>query len=83
MAAKSTEKKTSLEPSEIFCALGLFITDAEIDDLCKDNTGQKLLDWHPLISKNKNSTIESGNSVFGKIISENQVEEEDFIKYFI
>ena len=45
MAAKSTEKKTSLEPSEIFCALGLFITDAEIDDLCKDNTGQKLLDW--------------------------------------
>ena len=43
--------------------------------------GQKLLDWHPLISKNKNSTIESGNSVFGKIISENQVEEEDFIKY--
>ncbi len=45
MASKSTEKKTSLEPSEIFCALGLFITDAEIDDLCKDNTGQKLLDW--------------------------------------
>ena len=38
MASKSTEKKTSLEPSEIFCALGLFITDAEIDDLCKDNT---------------------------------------------
>ena len=43
--------------------------------------GLKLLDWHPLISKNKNNIIESGNSVFGKIISENQVQEEDFIKY--
>ncbi len=45
------------------------------------NEGKKLFDWHPLISKRKNSTIESGNSIYGKILSENNVKEDDLIYY--
>ena len=32
--------------------------------------GQPLFDWHPLISGNKNSVHEAGQSVRGKVISE-------------
>ena len=45
MAEANTQKKTSLEPSEVFCALGLLIPNKKIDELCKDNTGEKLLQW--------------------------------------
>ena len=45
MVAKSTEKKTSLEPSEVFCALGLLIPSKKIRDLVTDNTGGKLISW--------------------------------------
>lgn len=45
MATKSTEKKTSLEPSEVFCAAGLLMPTRKIDDLVKDNTGGALLSW--------------------------------------
>ena len=45
MAEADTKKKTSLEPSEVFCALGLLIPNKKIDELCKDNTGEKLLQW--------------------------------------
>ena len=35
---------------------------------------QSLPDWHPLISKNPESTFESGNCVTGKVISERDAE---------
>ena len=46
--AKATTKKasrTSLEPSEIFCAVGLIMPTKEMKTLCEDNTGTSLLDW--------------------------------------
>ena len=45
MATKSTEKKTSLEPSEVFCAAGLLIPTSKINELVKDNTGGALITW--------------------------------------
>ena len=45
MATKSTEKKTSLEPSEVFCAAGLLIPTSKINELVKDNTGGDLISW--------------------------------------
>ena len=45
MATKSTEKKTSLEPSEVFCAVGLLMPTKDMRDLVKDQTGSKLLTW--------------------------------------
>ena len=45
MATKSTEKKTSLEPSEVFCAAGLLIRTSKINELVKDNTGGDLITW--------------------------------------
>ena len=45
MAKKSTEKKTSLEPSEVFCAVGLLMPTKDMRDLVKDQTGSALLKW--------------------------------------
>ena len=45
MAQAKTEKKTSLEPSEVFCAMGLLMNIKEIGDLTKDKSGKKLLRW--------------------------------------
>ena len=45
MAKKSTEKKTSLEPSEVFCAAGLLIPTSKIMQLVSDNTGGALIEW--------------------------------------
>ena len=45
MATKSTEKKTSLEPSEVFCAVGLLMPTKDMKNLVKDQTGSKLLTW--------------------------------------
>ena len=50
MASKNTTKasKTSLEPSEIFCAVGLHMTERKMKSLCdpKDaQSGTKLLKW--------------------------------------
>ena len=45
MATKSTEKKTSLEPSEVFCAVGLLIPTSQMRALVKDQTGTELLRW--------------------------------------
>ena len=45
MAKKSTEKKTSLEPSEVFCAVGLLMPTKDMRDLVKDQTGSELLTW--------------------------------------
>lgn len=45
MVAKTTEKKTSLEPSELFCAVGLLIPSKDIRQLVKDNTGGDIIAW--------------------------------------
>jgi len=45
MATKSTEKKTSLEPSEVFCAVGLLMASKEMRSLVTDQTGAELLRW--------------------------------------
>ena len=45
MAKKSTEKKTSLEPSEVFCAVGLLMPTKDMKNLVKDETGAALLKW--------------------------------------
>ena len=45
MAQAKTEKKTSLEPSEVFCAMGLLMTASEINKLVQDKSGKELLRW--------------------------------------
>ena len=45
MAKASTEKKTSLEPSEAFCACGLLMPQLAMRELVKDQTGTLLLQW--------------------------------------
>lgn len=45
MAQAKTEKKTSLEPSEVFCAMGLLMTVSEINKLVQDKSGTVLLQW--------------------------------------
>ena len=37
--------RTSLEPSEIFCAVGLIMPTSKMKTLCDDNTGTSLLKW--------------------------------------
>ena len=45
MAKASTQKKTSLEPSEVFCAVGLLMPTKDMKNLVKDQTGAALLRW--------------------------------------
>ena len=45
MAKASTQKKTSLEPSEVFCAVGLLMPTKDMKNLVKDETGAALLKW--------------------------------------
>ena len=45
MAKKSTQKKTSLEPSEVFCAVGLLMESKKMRSLVTDQTGVELLKW--------------------------------------
>ena len=45
MAKASTQKKTSLEPSEVFCAVGLLMSSKEMRSLVTDQTGAELLRW--------------------------------------
>jgi len=45
MAQAKTEKKTSLEPSEVFCAMGLLMDIKEINKLVQDKSGKLLLQW--------------------------------------
>ena len=47
MASADTnkQKRTSLEPSEIFCAVGLTMPTRDMTDLCRDNTGAAILKW--------------------------------------
>ena len=50
MAKGETTKaaRTSLEPSEIFCAVGLTMPTQDMENLCADNTGASLLQWAPV-----------------------------------
>tara|TARA_R100001594_G_C4021937_1_gene259373 strand:+ start:42 stop:1415 length:1374 start_codon:yes stop_codon:yes gene_type:complete len=47
MASKNTTKasKTSLEPSELFCAIGLLMPSAKMRELIRDKSGGKLIAW--------------------------------------
>ena len=45
MAKASTQKKTSLEPSEVFCAVGLLMPTKDMRSLVTDQTGASLLRW--------------------------------------
>ena len=45
MAKASTQKKTSLEPSEVFCAVGLLMPSDNMRSLVTDQTGAELLKW--------------------------------------
>ena len=45
MAKASTQKKTSLEPSEVFCAVGLLMPSNDMRSLVTDQTGVQLLRW--------------------------------------
>ena len=45
MTKASTQKKTSLEPSEVFCAVGLLMESKEMRSLVTDQTGAELLRW--------------------------------------
>ena len=42
MAKASTQKKTSLEPSEVFCAVGLLMPSDDMKSLVKDETGRDM-----------------------------------------
>ena len=44
-ADTNKQKRTSLEPSEIFCAVGLTMPTKDMTDLCRDNTGAAILKW--------------------------------------
>ena len=45
MAKKNTQKRTSLEPSEVFCAVGLLMPTKNMRSLVTDQTGASLLKW--------------------------------------
>ena len=45
MSTKSTEKKTKLEPSEIFAVVGMRMTTKQMQDLCVEQSGQSILSW--------------------------------------
>ncbi|MFC4724385.1 YcgN family cysteine cluster protein [Glycocaulis abyssi] len=43
--------------------------------------GKPLFDWHPLISGRSESVVEAGVSVKGSLVSERDIDEEDFEDY--
>ena len=45
MAKASTEKRTKLEPSEIFAVVGMLMKTKEIQDLCIKPSGESILEW--------------------------------------
>jgi uncharacterized cysteine cluster protein YcgN (CxxCxxCC family) len=45
--------------------------------------GRGLADWHHLISGDKNTIHQTGNSVLGKVVFENQVDEEQLEEHIV
>ena len=45
--------------------------------------GRGLEDWHHLISGDKNTIHETGNSVLGKVVSEKDVDEDEIEEYIV
>ena len=70
MATKSTEKKTSLEPSEVFCAAGLLMPTSKINQLVKDNTGGDLIAWASTDGLNVVSQVQPLDPRFKKMFSD-------------
>ena len=70
MATKSTEKKTSLEPSEVFCAAGLLMPTSKIKQLVKDNTGGDLIAWASTDGLNVVSQVQPLDPRFKKMFSD-------------
>ena len=70
MADTSTTKKTSLEPSEVFCALGLLIKNSLIDALCKDVSGEALLQWSAVEGLALSKKIKALDPKFTKMIQD-------------
>ena len=70
MATKSTEKKTSLEPSEVFCAAGLLMPTSKINQLVKDNTGGDLIAWASTDGLNVVSKVQPFDPRFKKMFSD-------------
>ena len=70
MATKSTEKKTSLEPSEVFCAAGLLMPTSKINQLVKDNTGGDLIAWASTDGLNVVSKVQPLDPRFKKMFSD-------------
>ena len=70
MTKKSTEKKTSLEPSEVFCAAGLLMPTSKINDLVKDNTGAALLSWASTDGLKVVSKVQPLDARFKKMFSD-------------
>ena len=69
MAKASTQKKTSLEPSEVFCAVGLLMPTKDMIKLVKDQTGADLLNWASSdsdIKLNGNGKISGCNKIAKK-----------------
>lgn len=44
---------------------------------------EPLPQWHPLLTSNQNSVLESGNSVQGKVRAEKDIEPDDYQEYII
>ena len=70
MTTKSTEKKTSLEPSEVFCAAGLLMPTSKINELVKDNTGGDLISWASTDGLNVVSKVQPLDPRFKKMFSD-------------
>lgn len=45
--------------------------------------GLPLPEWHPLVTGDPDSTRKSGNSVYGRVISEEQVDEDELEEFII
>ena len=45
MAKASTEKRTKLEPSEIFAVVGMLMKTKKMQDLCVEQSGESILNW--------------------------------------
>ena len=64
MAKKNTQKRTSLEPSEVFCAVGLLMPTKDMRSLVTDQTGAELLRWASSDGEKKSQEIDNLDAKF-------------------